>query len=307
MLRSLFAARAKAPAATAGDDEAERRRQFDLLTKRVQQLQRIGTQQLYLMGEMARERILADPRYDDPLRLERHGLKVYSQNEEDGIISEILRRIGVADRTFWEFGVQDGTENNTLYRLVDGWRGAWIEGSGADVARIRDRFAAAVRDGRLQVREALVDRDNVNALVAELGLPRELDLLSIDIDGNDFHVWEALDAAAPRAVVIEYNPKLPPPTRWVMHYDPRHAWDGTDQYGASLAALAALGERKGYRLVACNITGSNAFFVRADLAGGKFPAATDPAYYYQPHRAWLTPTFWNINPVGFGKGGLIAP
>ena len=260
----------------AGDDESEWRRQFDLLAKRVQQLQRIGTQQLYLMGEAARERILADPRYDDPLRLERHGAKVYSQNEEDGIVTEILRRIGVTGRTFWEFGVQDGTENNTLYRLVDGWRGAWIEGSPADVAKIRERFAAAITDGRLKVREGLVDRDNVNALAAELGLPRELDLLSIDIDGNDYHVWEALDAVAPRAVVIEYNPKLPPPTRWVMRYDPSHARDGSDQYGASLAALAALGERRGYRLVACNITGSNAFFVRQDLAGGKFPAAADP-------------------------------
>jgi hypothetical protein len=305
MLRSLFGARPKAAAETAGADGAEGRAQLDLLTKRLQQLQRIGTQQLYLMGEAARERILADPRYDDPLRLERHGFKVYSQNEEDGILTEIFGRIGLAERTFWEFGVQDGSENNTLYRLVDGWRGAWTEGSTADVARIRERFDPAIRDGRLQVREALVDRDNVNALAAALGLPRELDLLSIDIDGNDFHVWEALGALAPRVVVIEYNPKLPPPTRWVMHYDPRHAWDGSDQYGASLAALGALGARKGYRLVACNITGSNAFFVRQDLAGGKFPAVTDPAYYYQPHRAWLTPTFWNLNPVGFGKGGLV--
>lgn len=305
MLRSLFGARAKEPAGIARDDEAAWRRELDLLAKRVNQLQRIGTQQLYVMGEAARERILADPRYGDPLRLERYGIKVYSQNEEDGIITEILRRIGVTERTFWEFGVQDGTENNTLYRLVDGWRGAWTEGSPADVAKIGDRFAAAIRDGRLKVREALVDRGNVNALAVELGLPRELDLLSIDIDGNDYHVWEALDAVTPRAVVIEYNPKLPPPTRWVMDYDPRHAWDGSDQYGASLAALAALGARKGYRLVACNITGSNAFFVRQDLAGGKFPAAADPAYYYQPHRAWLTPTFWNMNPVGFGKGGVV--
>ena len=303
MLRSLF--RGRPPEADGGADhrEQELRAQFDLLTKRVQQLQRIGTQQLYLMGEAERSRILADPRYADPLRLERHGFKVYSQNEEDGILSELFRRIGVANRTFWEFGVQDGTENNTLYRLVDGWRGAWIEGAAADVAKIRERFATPIADGRLAVREALVDRDNVNALARELGLPRELDLLSIDIDGNDFHVWDALDALAPRAVVIEYNPKLPPPTQWVMRYDPHHAWDRTDQYGASLAALTALGERKGYRLVACNITGSNAFFVRQDLAAGKFPSATDPAYYYQPHRAWLTPTFWNLNPVGFGKGG----
>ena len=303
MLRSLF--RGRLPEAERGAEETERelRAQFDLVTKRVQQLQRIGTQQLYLMGEAARDRILADPRYDDPLRLERHGFKVYSQNEEDGILNEVFRRIGVTNRVFWEFGVQDGTENNTLYRLVDGWRGAWIEGAAAHVAKIRERFARAVEDGSLTVREALVDRDNINALARELGLPRELDLLAIDIDGNDFHVWSALDALAPRAVVIEYNPKLPPPTQWVMRYDPRHVWDGTDQYGASLAALAALGERKGYRLVACNITGSNAFFVRQDLAAGKFPSATDPAYYYQPHRAWLTPTFWNLNPVGFGKGG----
>jgi len=303
MLRSLLGLRPPEALAAAEEGERELRAQFDLLTKRIHQLHRIGTQQLYLMGEAARERILADPRYDDPLRLERHGLKVYSQNEEDGILTELFRRIGVTNQTFWEFGVQDGTENNTLYRLVDGWRGAWIDGGAANVAKVRERFARAVENGSLSVREALVDRDNVNALALDLGLPRELDLLSIDIDGNDFHVWDALDALAPRVVVIEYNPKLPPPTQWVMRYDPRYVWDGTDQYGASLAALAMLGARKGYRLVACNITGSNAFFVRQDLAADKFPSTTDPAYYYQPFRAWLTATFWNPTPVGFGNGG----
>ena len=132
-------------------------------------------------------------------------------------------------------------------------------------------------------------------------LPRELDLLSIDIDGNDYFVWEAITAIEPRVVVIEYNSKFPPPMRWTIRYDPAHEWDGSDQFGASLQSLADLGIRKGYRLVGCNITGTNAFFVRADLAGDHFVEPPDAATLYQPPRYSLCSSFDTGHPAGYSR------
>lgn len=250
----------------------------------------------------ARERLLASADFDAPLRLERHGYKVYSQNDEDGIIAEIFRRIGTTNRLFLEFGVENGLENNTLNLLTEGWSGCWIEAAAKDAAAIRQRFASALNGGRLQFRESLVDSDNINALIEAFRLPREIDFLGIDIDGNDYHVWKAIDAISPRVVVIEYNAKFRPPSGWVMAYDPRHSWDGTDQYGASLAALTALAGEKGYRLVGCSIVGSNAFFVRADLAQDRFPEPATAEHLYQPARHFLTPGYVSGHKPGFGKG-----
>ena len=99
---------------------------------------------------------------------------------------------------------------------------------------------------------------------------------------------------------IEYNAKFRPPTDWVVDYDPAHVWNGTDQFGASLQSMAALGERKGYRLVGCNITGVNAFFVKDALAQGRF-AAPDTAALYQPARYFLTSAFVSGHPAGHSR------
>jgi hypothetical protein len=97
-------------------------------------------------------------------------------------------------------------------------------------------------------------------------VPVELDVLSIDVDGNDYWIWRALMAYSPRIVVIEYNAHWPADVRWVQPYDPERTWQGTDNFGASLGALRSLGTEKGYRLVHTELTGTNAFFVRSDLA-----------------------------------------
>lgn len=251
---------------------------------------------------LLRANILSDARYQSDLRLEKFGQKSYSQNEEDGIIDEIFRRIGTDSRTFFEFGVGNGLENNTLNLLVQGWTGGWIEVDKASAANIKRLFGDVMKQGRLKLAESMVDRDNINDLIKYLGLPRNLDLLSIDIDGNDYHVWEAIDVVEPRAVVIEYNAKFPPPTRWVLAYNPQHGWDGSDQFGASLESMTELAQRKGYRLVGCNMTGSNAFFVRADLAAGKFEDPPTAKNFYHPARYFLTPGFVSGHAAGFGKG-----
>jgi hypothetical protein len=153
------------------------------------------------------------------------------------------------------------------------------------------------------VHEAMVDRDNVDDLIRGLALPHNLDLLSIDIDGNDYHVWEAITIIEPRVVVIEYNAKFRLPMWWVMDYDPTHRWDGSDRFGASLESLADLGRRKGYRLVGCNILGANAFFVRSGLAEHAFASPPDTAALYQPARYFLLPAFVSGHPAGYDRAG----
>src|ERR1043165_4786872 len=107
--------------------------------------------------------ILAQPRYADPKRLLRHGFKVYSQHDEDGIIQEIFRRIGTGNRTFVEFGVETGIECNTVKLLVEGWRGLWIDGSNANVAQIQTNFLSFVRDGRLKAIPSFITAENINS------------------------------------------------------------------------------------------------------------------------------------------------
>ncbi len=261
-----------------------------VLELRLGNLNALAKADLPLQCERALREILADERYADPRRLERHGRKVYSQNDEDGILEEIFRRIGTASRSFVEFGVTDGRENNTLKLLLEGWHGLWIEAGAAYCEKIRRSFGGQIDAGALELVQSMVTAENIDALIggARVARAAELDLLSIDIDGNDYHVLAAIRAVRPRVVVIEYNAKFPPPMDMVIRYDPQHAWDGTDYMGASLQALAGLGARLGYRLVGTNVSGSNAFFVRSDLAGDRFFAPATAAALYNPPRYWLT-------------------
>ena len=247
--------------------------------------------------------LLAEPEYADPRRLERFGFKGYSQQDEDGIIQEIFRRIGTTDRRFVEVGVGDGMENNTLYLLHQGWRGLWVDADQERCAAIRARFVSPIAGGELQLAQAIVNAGNINTLVATAGIKGDIDLLSIDIDGNDYHVFNAaLEAGviSPRVVVIEYNARFRPPTKLVQPYDPMYAWDGSDYFGTSLCALDELAQRKGYVLVATNLTGANAFFVRKDLAGEYFFPAADPAQLFNPARYRLIPGFDNGHRPGYG-------
>lgn len=232
--------------------------------------------------------LLEQPRYADPRRLLRYGFSVYSQCDEDGILQEIFRRIGLTSRTFVEFGVENGRECNTAKLLVEGWRGLWMDGSQEHVASIRKEFDAFIASGRLTARAVLVTAENINGLLMDGGMAGEIDLLSIDIDNNDYWVWKAIDKVSPRVVAIEYNPVLRPPMSLVVPYDPARRWDGSSYYGASLEALVKLGAAKGYRIVGCNAAGVNAFFVRQDLCGDHFLGPATAEEHYEPERHFLT-------------------
>jgi len=242
-----------------------------------------------------RDETLAQPRYADPKRLLRYGFKTYSQHDEDGIIQEIFRRIGVATNSFIEFGVETGVECNTAKLLIEGWRGLWIEANAQSCKGITSIFDTFLKDRRLVVRQSLVTAENINQLIGAGGLGGEVDLLSIDIDFNDYWVWKAIEVVTPRVVVIEYNAGLRPPLSVTVPYQPNRSADGTNFFGASLAALVRLGEAKGYRIVGCNISGSNAFFVRSDLCADHFVEPATAEEHYEPPRHFFSLLFAGPN------------
>jgi hypothetical protein len=244
--------------------------------------------------------LLGDSKYQDARRLERHGFKVYSQHDEDGIIQEIFDRIGIKNRVFVEFGVANGLENNTLKLLLQGWQGLWIEGSAKAVAAIDTKFYDVVEAGRLQIRCAMVDRENINTVIGA-AVNGEIDLLSIDIDGNDIYVLEEIKVVTPRVIVIEYNGKFPPSISVAQRYNPAHQWRGTDYVGSSLAAITKVAARKGYSLVGCGIVGVNAFFVRNDLVGDKFQPPFTAENHYQPARYFLSQLFHSGHTPDWGE------
>lgn len=216
--------------------------------------------------------------------LEQYGYKVYSQNDEDGIIQEIFHRIGTTNRVFVEFGVQNGLESNCHYLLLRGWKGLWLEGDPEYVKEIHIKFQPVVQTGQLQCGCAFLTRDNINHIIEEYGISGEIDLLSIDVDGNDYYIWEAIRIVNPRVVIIEYNGKIPPDCNWKMAYYENYQWDGSDWHGASLKALELLGRQKGYQLVGTNISGVNAFFVRKDLSADRFYKYSSAESLYNPLR-----------------------
>ncbi len=217
------------------------------------------------------------------------GYKMYSQSDEDGVLAEIAQRLNIACGTFVEIGCGDGRENNTHALLLAGWRGVWIDGNGHHIAAIRRQLP--LPSALLAVECARVDRDSVLAVVtrpleqiARPGEANELDLLSVDIDGNDVAVTLPLALALrPKIIVVEYNAKLRWPLTFEVAYAPDRAWQRDDYHGASLTRwVEALSD---HQLVACNVAGINAFFVRVDLAG--VFQSYSPAQLEQPARVHM--------------------
>lgn len=219
----------------------------------------------------------------DVRRLERFGSKVYSQSDEDGILREIYRRIGTTNRVFVEFGAETGEENNSRLLLETGWKGLWIEGMEDYSESIRARYAREIIIGQLTFTESFVTAENINDLIEQAGIRGEIDFLSVDIDGNDYHVFEAINVVNPRVVCLEHNHTFPPPEDWVMPYDTNYRWEQLgSEYGASIFALNRLACEKGYALVGCGLYSANGFYVRNDLLGDHFSPPYDPERFFRP-------------------------
>lgn len=267
----------------------------DLLTWFIgtRRMTELAIEQRNILAHTAYLVLLQDPKYRDTRALASHGFKVYSQAEEDGILHEIFHRIGIAHHTFIEIGVSHGRECNTRLLLRQGWKGLWIDGSIDYNFEIRRFFARELATGQLMLVQEFVTRENVDDLLMAYRVDTgvEVDLLSINIDGNDYHVLDAVSTIKPRVIVLEYNPVFAPPIEWVMAYHPVRQWQGGDDYGASLKSYELLLTRKGYALVGCTLNGNNAFFVRSDLLTDSFVSDTSAEYHYEPQRYWLTHGF----------------
>ena len=271
------------------------------LERRLLEVEKITRSMVKLHAWDLRQKILGEPRYMEEKRLLRFGFKAYSQNEEDGIIQEIFRRIGTINKTFIEIGVGNGLENNTLYLLLQGWRGLWIDSSLKFVDFIKKKFSFALNNGTLKVKLAWIHRDNVSKVIEDnWEESEELDLLSLDIDGNDYHVLEAIESLNARVVLVEYNPKYHPPVKWVMEHNPDHSYDGSDYFGCSLKSYEELLLTKGYKLVGCNLLGINAFFVREDLVEDRFHDDCSAENHYEPERFFLKDGLMPLHEADFG-------
>ena len=237
--------------------------------------------------------------------------KYYSQNGEDGLLLYFLSQTGAPTKKFIEFGIEDGTECNSANLVINfGWNGLFIEGSKgmADLAKQFFHKQHQRNPGDVKVAAAFVTAENINKIFSENGFQGELDLLSIDVDGNDYWIWQSITVVNPRVVAIEYNASFGPERSLTVKYDP--AFDRFKKHpsglyhGASLAALTQLGQKKRYQLVGCDSTGTNAFFVRKDVAGNLQEMTPSEAFYPSAHRlrkASLKEQFDRISHLEFEK------
>lgn len=223
---------------------------------------------------------IADPNVSQKTAFKNAEFKVYSKYGGDGILAYIFSKIGVTNCTFVEIGVEDGTECNTanLSRNL-GWRGLVIDANEEWAKKARDFY----KEYKVKVAACLVTAENINQTIRDNNIEGEIDLLSIDIDGNDYWVWEAISVINPRVVVMEYNTAMGHHSL-AIPYNPAHRYQSDFYYGASLRALSKLAVKKGYNLITCDSHGLDAFFVRRDVAQGKFrELSPEEAFYPNPY------------------------
>lgn len=228
-------------------------------------------------------------KYPDSIALCGH--KVYSQTDEDGIIEEIFKRIP-NDKRFLEIGIQTGIECNSLFLLLQGWKGTWVEGDTNYCKRIAKDLNGTSFKNKLFVENVFVDKENINDIFNrsnDFFSSTEIDFFSLDIDGNDYHIMEQLlsNSFFPKVVCVEYNAKFRPPLKFKVKYNKSIVWDGTDYQGCTLQSYVDLFAAFNYTLICCNIPGHNAFFIRNEFVPSFKIYTTEELY--QPNRYYLTP------------------
>jgi len=220
-----------------------------------------------LLGKMLANQIKQHGIYEN---LHDAEFKVFSQFGDDGILQYLVHQTCPEKHVFIEFGVQDYEEANTRFLLVnDNWSGLIMDGDLQAMAALRQEKIYWRHD--LTAIGVFVTCDNINQLFLDSGFSGEIGLLSIDIDGNDYWVWEAIDCVNPVIVTVEYNSVFGRERAVTVSYDPQfyrtQAHNSNLYWGASLKALCLLAEKKGYAFVGCNSNVNNAHFVRKDKVG----------------------------------------
>jgi hypothetical protein len=238
----------------------------------------------------------------DPKRIVQHGYRCWSASNDDGLIAEIFKRIGTDNQFFIEFGMQDGVQSNSTALLFSGWSGLRIEASQPYHTLCDLHFATFVKAGKLKNVHRFLTAENIDGVLSQNCPYQEPDLLSIDVNGNDYWLWQAVTSLKPRVVIVEYNCNIHPPISIVQPYIPTRIFNGTSYYGASLEAIAKLSRRKGYSLVGCSLIGDNAYFVRNDLLQDKFHQPGNVMAHFEPTRVMNFPL---SHMPGFGPFEII--
>lgn len=209
------------------------------------------------------------------------GFQVFSQWNEDGLIQYLIQNIPIENKKFIEFGVQNYEESNTKFLLMhDSWEGLVLDSSKDNINYIKN--CNLYWKYGIRAVSAFITKKNINDLLTFHGMKGDIGLLSIDIDGNDFYVWDAINCVQPRIVICEVNPYFGKYERLVIPY--KEDFFRTDAhysnlyYGASLSAIVYLAEKKGYKFVCINSAGTNAFFVRNDIMHNLKEIQVEDAY-----------------------------
>ena len=194
--------------------------------------------------------------------------RVSSQWGEDGIIQYLIKNTEISNKIFVEFGVENYTESNTRFLLQNNnWIGLIIDGSEENISYIKSD--PIYWKHNLKAECEFITAENINEVLKRNGIKGEIGLLSIDIDGNDYWVWEAIDYISPRIVICEYNSHYGDEHKVSVPYNAEFVRSEEHHsnifYGASISALDFLAKRKGYSLVGSNKAGNNLFFIRDDL------------------------------------------
>ncbi len=211
----------------------------------------------------------------------------FSQNGEDGLILHLLSKVGCSNHFIVEIGTEDGRECNSANLILNfGWQAVLIEAARHWTEKGIAYFRECGVEERVKIINTAVTPSNINELLKIAQTPKDLDILSIDIDSYDYWVWKAVEGYSPKIVIIEYNASFGPDRSVTIPIDALA--DGKLRYpsyyhGASVTALQKLGEKKGYALVGCDSRGVNSFFVRHDLMENTGLNIMDPRRAYRPH------------------------
>ncbi len=199
--------------------------------------------------------------------------KIFSQFGDDGIIQYLIKNVAIKNTTFIEFGVGDYDESNTKFLMMNNnWSGFVMDCSAKSINKLQSKNWSWKYD--LTCKNVFIDKENINDLLKNTGLSN-IGLLSIDIDGNDYHVFNEINLSKlnPSIIIIEYNSLFGDKRLISTPYDKNFVRTKAHYsnlfFGASLPALDYLATRKGYSLIGCNLAGNNSYFVRRDLLGEK--------------------------------------
>jgi len=225
------------------------------------------------------------------------GFSVYSESDEDGILHFIFSVLGTANKKFVDVGAAIGGSNTANLSINHGWTGLLIEGSREQAEAIESFFnnCPATRNFPPTIANEWITKNNINKILIENGMSGEIDLLSIDIDGIDYYIWDAIDCISPRVVVVEFQCIWGPDESKSVPYSDDFCGGFVGRYGvysgASIAAFVKLARKKNYRLVGCQRFGYNAFFVRNDVGADLLPEIPAQDCFEHPFTDWAREEF----------------